>query len=227
MDFPAIDSTAVRWSVPRDEVAHALAERPLLIMMHGYGSHEGDLFSLAQYLPEKFVVAALRGPLNAGQGFAWFDLQFDPATNTLKRDVSEVNASAQALLAWIDELDAEVGGLGSVSLLGFSQGGVMMSTLLRHAPERFDAGVLLSGFIVEDTTPGAAERDAHLAEVKPPVFWGRDTDDPVISQELVDVTRRWLPAHTDLTTKLYSYMGHGITMEEVDDVSAFLQAHAG
>jgi phospholipase/carboxylesterase len=227
MVLPAIDSTAVRWSVPRDEVASVLAERPLLIMMHGYGSHEGDLFSLAQYLPEQFVVAALRAPLSAGQGFAWFHLEFDPVNNVLKRDVNEVNASTVNLLAWLDELDAEVGGLGSVSLLGFSQGGVMMSQLLRHAPERFDAGVLLSGFIVEDNTPGAAERDQALADVSPPVFWGRDTEDPVISQELIDLTRRWLPAHTDLTTKLYPYMGHGITMEEVEDVSAFLQANAG
>jgi phospholipase/carboxylesterase len=225
MTFPAIDSTAVRWSLPRDEVASALADRPLLIMMHGYGSHEGDLFSLAQYLPEQFVTAALRGPLRAGQGYAWFDLQFNPATNTLQRDVGEVNASAEALLAWIDELETEVGGLGQIALLGFSQGGVMLSQLLRHAPECFDAGVLLSGFIVEDSTPGAAERDARLAEVKPPVFWGRDAEDPVIGQELVDVTRRWLPAHTNLTTKLYSYMGHGITMEEVDDVRSFLTEH--
>lgn len=227
MDFPAIDSTAVRWSVPRDEVARALAERPLLIMMHGYGSNEGDLFSLAQYLPEQFVVAALRAPLSSGPGFAWFHLEFDPIANKLKRDVHEVNAATSSLLAWLDELDREVGGLGSISLLGFSQGGVMMSQLLRHAPERFDAGVLLSGFIVEDTTPGAAERDQALADVSPPVFWGRDTEDPVISQELVDLTRRWLPAHTDLTTKLYSHIGHGISLEEVEDINVFLQANAG
>ena len=227
MTFPAIDSTAVRWSLPRDEVASALADRPLLIMMHGYGSHAGDLFSLVQYLPEKFVVAALRAPLTAGQGFAWFNLEFDPINNTLKRDVNEVNEATGSLLSWLDELDEEVGGLGSISLLGFSQGGVMMSQLLRHAPERFDAGVLLSGFVVEDRTPGAAERDQALAEISPPVFWGRDTQDPVISPDLVDLTRRWLPAHTDLTTKLYSYMGHGITMEEVEDVRDFLLVHAG
>jgi phospholipase/carboxylesterase len=227
MTFPAIDSTAVRWSLPRDEVASALADRPLLIMMHGYGSHEGDLFSLVQYVPEKFVVAALRAPLTAGQGFAWFNLEFDPINNTLKRDVNEVNEATASLLAWLDELEQEVGGLGSISLLGFSQGGVMMSQLLRHAPERFDAGVLLSGFVVEDTTPGAVERDQALAEISPPVFWGRDTQDPVISQDLVDLTRRWLPAHTDLTTKLYAYMGHGITMEEVEDVRDFLLSNAG
>jgi len=180
-----------------------------------------------QYLPEKFVVAALRAPLTAGQGYAWFNLEFDPINNTLKRDVNEVNEATGSLLGWLDELEQEVGGLGSISLLGFSQGGVMMSQLLRHAPERFDAGVLLSGFVVEDTTPGAAERDQALAEVSPPVFWGRDTQDPVISQDLVDLTRRWLPAHTDLTTKLYSYMGHGITMEEVEDVRDFFLAHAG
>ncbi|MEG1391933.1 MAG: hypothetical protein RSC50_03405, partial [Aurantimicrobium sp.] len=90
MTFPAIDSTAVRWSVPREKVASALAERPLLLMMHGYGSNEGDLFSLGQYMPEEFVIASLRAPLSAGPGFAWFQIDYDAENATLRRDVNEV-----------------------------------------------------------------------------------------------------------------------------------------
>lgn len=58
------------------------------------------------------------------------------------------------------------------------------------------------------------------------MFWGRDPQDPVISQDLIDFTRRWLPEHTELTAKLYSHVGHGISMEEVEDVRAFLEEHA-
>lgn len=226
MSYPAIDSTAVRWSVPRDEVARELADRPLLIMMHGFGSHEGDLFPLAQYLPEKFVVASLRAPNQQGPGFAWFALAPDPVTGSLKRDLNEVAAATTELISWIDELEREVGELPNIALLGFSQGGVMVTQLLRYQPTRFTAAVLLASFALNNPSPEAAGQDAVLAETKPPVFWGRDTEDPVITPDLIDFTRRWLPEHSELTSRLYSHIGHGISMEEVEDVRAFLEENA-
>jgi phospholipase/carboxylesterase len=39
---------------------------------------------------------------------------------------------------------------------------------------------------------------------------------------MIEVTRRWLPEHADLTARLYSGVGHGINVEELDDVAAFL-----
>lgn len=225
MTFPAIDSTAVRWSVPRESVATVLAERPLLIMMHGYGSNEGDLFSLGQYLPEQFVIASLRAPLKAGPGNAWFAIDYDAENDTLRRDINEVTASTHSLIAWIDELEEEVGGLGDVALLGFSQGGVMLTQLFRHQPERYAAGVFFASFAVDDTTEGGAERDQALAEVKPPLFWGRDPQDPVITQNLIDFTRRWLPAHFDVDARLYSHVGHSLSLEEIEDAAQFLRDH--
>jgi phospholipase/carboxylesterase len=223
MTFPAIDSTAVRWSVPRESVATVLAERPLLIMMHGYGSSEGDLFSLGQYLPEQFVIASLRAPLKAGPGNAWFAIDYDAENDTLRRDINEVTASTHRLIEWIDELDAEVGGLGDVALLGFSQGGVMLTQLFRHQPERFIAGVFFASFAVDDTTEGAAERDQALADVMPPLFWGRDPQDPVITPNLIDFTRRWLPEHFDVEAKLYAHVGHSLSLEEIEDAASFLR----
>lgn len=226
MTYPAIDSTAVRWSVPRDEVARALTERPLLLMMHGFGSHEGDLFPLAQYLPDSFVVASLRAPNRQGPGFAWFALAPDPVTGSLRRDLNEVAKATKELISWIDELEREVGQSLDISLLGFSQGGVMVTQLLRYQPTRFTAAVLLAGFALNNPSPETVGQDAVLAEVSPPVFWGRDPDDPVISPDLIEYTRRWLPEHSDLTTMLYTQVGHGISMEEIEDVSEFLTAKA-
>ncbi|BAU99358.1 alpha/beta hydrolase [Aurantimicrobium minutum] len=227
MTFPAIDSTAVRWSVPREKVASALAERPLLLMLHGYGSNEGDLFSLGQYMPEEFVIASLRAPLSAGPGFAWFQIDYDAENATLRRDVNEVTRSTHQLISWINELEDEVGGFQDVALLGFSQGGVMLTQLFRHQPERYGAGVFLASFAVDDTTAGGLERDAALAEVKPPIFWGRDPQDPVITPDLIDFTRRWLPAHFDVDAQLYAHVGHGLSLEEIEDATAFLRKHVG
>lgn len=49
----------VLWSSPAQE----RGDRPLLVLLHGYGSHEGDLFGLVPHLPSAFVVAAVRAPL--------------------------------------------------------------------------------------------------------------------------------------------------------------------
>ncbi|WP_246835824.1 hypothetical protein [Leptospira meyeri] len=36
---------------------------PLLLLLHGVGSNEEDLFSLSNYLPESLLVVSVRGPL--------------------------------------------------------------------------------------------------------------------------------------------------------------------
>jgi len=222
-NVPAVDDNSVRWSLPRDRVAGELATRPLLIMLHGYGSHEMDLLGLAEFLPPEYVVASIRGLISAGPGYAWFPLEWDAQSNELRRNVDDVNESARVLIAWLDELDSAVGGLHRVTLLGFSQGGAMAIQMLRHAPERFDAAVVLASFATPDSSPGAGDRDAALAEANVPVFWGRDPHDPVITEELIAYTRRWLPEHSNLDARLYSNVGHGISMEEIEDVRSFLE----
>lgn len=111
-----------------------------------------------------------------------------------------------------------------MTLLGFSQGGAMAIQMLRHAPERCDAAVVLASFATPDSSDGASERDAALAEASVPVFWGRDPHDPVITNELIAYTRRWLPEHSNLDARLYANVGHGISMEEIEDVRDFLES---
>ena len=48
-----IDESAIIWSAPADQ----RAGRPLLVLLHGYGSHEGDLFGLSPHLPLQPVIA--------------------------------------------------------------------------------------------------------------------------------------------------------------------------
>ena len=55
---PSLDPSVVRWSAPPAE----RAGRPVLVMLHGYGSDENDLFGLVPYLPEACVGAGGRAP---------------------------------------------------------------------------------------------------------------------------------------------------------------------
>jgi len=205
-----IDTDAVLWSAAgADRVG-----RPLLLILHGYGSHEGDLFSLAPHLPLEPVIAALRAPIPAGDGWSWFPIT-DPNAAAEVVD-SAVNDAATAVLAWLDNLAEPP---ASVGLLGFSQGGAMALQLMRRAPDRFAFAVQLSGFV----SPGASTGDERLAERRPPVFWGRGTADPVIPGVAVDRTQAWLPAHSTLTERIYEGMGHSVSQAELADIVSFLR----
>ncbi|HEV7950739.1 MAG TPA: alpha/beta fold hydrolase [Glaciihabitans sp.] len=204
-----IDSDAVLWSAPERE----RAGRPLLVLMHGYGSHEGDLFGLSPRLPLGPVIASLRAPITESGGYAWFTMVDSEPGNP---PAANVNAAAEAVLEWLDTLDYT-----SVSLLGFSQGAALSLQLLRHAPTRFAATVALSGFVAS----GGHEGDAELERIRPAVFWGRGTADPVIAASAVDRTSEWIPGHTTDTTRIYEDLTHSISPEEFTDVTAFLNQH--
>src|SRR5690625_3601312 len=65
---PPLDNDAVLWS--RDA-----GDDPLIVFLHGYGSDERDLFALREHLPEDFVYASVRAPLEPPfpmSGHSWY-----------------------------------------------------------------------------------------------------------------------------------------------------------
>lgn len=209
-----LDANAVLWSAgEKDRVG-----RPLLILLHGYGSHEGDLFSLGAYLPLEPVLASLRAPMPLGGGAnSWFPLQLPLDPERVVVDAAEVDAAADAVLGWLDGLEHD----GPVGVIGFSQGGATALQMLRRDPARLAFVVLLSGFVA----PGDdAEADARLAERRPDVFWGRGTLDGVIPVRAIAETEEWLPGHSTLDARVYEGVAHGVSQEELADVSAFIRS---
>lgn len=202
-----LDESAILWSAPERE----RAGRPLLLLMHGYGSHEGDLFGMSPALPLEPVIASVRAPIAESGGWAWFSRADSPAGNP---PAQRVDDAAAAVIAWLDTLQYT-----SVSLLGFSQGAAMALQLLRHAPQRFAATVSLSGFVAGGEHPG----DAELARIKPPVFWGRGTVDQVIPDAAIERTAAWLPEHADATVRIYEGLGHSISTPEMGEFVTFLR----
>ena len=162
--FPA---PVVLWSKPEQE----RAGKPLLVLLHGYGANEQDLLSLADMLPQDFAVASLRAPIAMGPGFTWF-----PLTASIDYSLDAVKVAAGYVQDWLDAVKANH---PSVTLLGFSMGMAMATTLLRQRPADFAAVVGLSGFVV-DAGDDPSFRDGEL-DGTVPLFWGRDQQDPVIT----------------------------------------------
>jgi phospholipase/carboxylesterase len=204
-----LDADAVLWSTDRT----ALAGRHLLLLLHGYGADEHDLYPLRGYLPDIFAVASLAAPLSPpwpAPGRSWY-----PIDGLDGRDPSSVTSAAEAVIAWVE---AHAQGAASVGLLGFSQGAAVSLQAMRLDPERFAFAVNLSGYV----TPGDLPRDAELAERRPPVFWGRGTNDDVIPEFLVEHTTQWLPDHVELSGRVYAGLTHSVSEQELDDVRVFL-----
>ena len=202
-----LDTSAILWSAPERE----RAGRSLLVLLHGYGSHEGDLFGMSPGLPLGPVVASLRAPLAENGGWAWWSRTDSPTGNPL---AERVDAAADAVIEWLDSLE-----FTSVSLVGFSQGAALALQLLRHAPGRFTATVAIAGFVASGDHPG----DAELAVLKPAVFWGRGTEDKMIPAEAVARTAVWLAEHADATIRIYEDLGHSISAPMLIEFVTFLR----
>jgi len=207
--IPSLDPDVVLWS----DAPHARADRPLLVLLHGYGADERDLFALVPHLPDAFAVAALRAPLAPPfptPGHSWY-----PIDGLESRDPVHVTDAATGLLDWLADAAAAHPEIG---LLGFSQGAAVALQAMRLEPARFAFAVALSGY----ATPGELPGDAVLAERRPPVFWGRGTNDDVIPGFLVAHTTEWLPAHADLSGRVYPGLTHSVSEQELADVRVFL-----
>ena len=80
---------------------------PLLIMCHGYGSDENDLFSFAQELSEELFIISVRAPYPMQPyGNAWYAINFDANQNKWN-DVEQAVESRDKIANFIDETCAK------------------------------------------------------------------------------------------------------------------------
>ena len=202
-----LDPDAVLWD-------HAEAEdAPLLVLLHGLGSHEGDLFGLVPHLPAHLNVASLRAPFvveNGGR--AWFEIEFQPEGPPI-HSAEQVIESADAVIGWLDALGDRYSKIG---LLGFSQGAAITLKVANLIPDRLQCVVALSGLLprsLEDAQPS-----------KLPAFIATGDFDPVITPERSRQFVEWAEANLDATVRHYP-MAHQVIAEELADVRDFLGEH--
>lgn len=201
----SINNDATVWS------RTPVGTKPLVLLMHGMGSHENDLAGLARFIPAQYATASLRAPLTMMGGWAWFM----PSATPGEPNPQDVVDAADAALAWIDE---NVDPATPIIPMGFSQGGAMVSQLLRTRPERFIAGVMMSGFISEVSLP----TDPAFKAAELPIFIGRGDQDPVIPEARFEAAANWLHENALLTEVVYNGMDHSICEPELVNVIHFL-----
>ena len=110
---------------------------PMLIMLHGYGSDENDLFSFASELPKEFFIISVRAPYALQPyGNAWYDINFDADMNKWSDDKQAIE-SRDLISKFIDEACAAYPvNENNVTLLGFSQGTILSYAVALTYPEK-------------------------------------------------------------------------------------------
>jgi phospholipase/carboxylesterase len=194
---------------------------PLLILLHGYGSNEYDLFGLAPYLDARFLIVSARAPYTLMPGgYAWFELGWTATGITV--DFRQAERSRKQLIEFVGEaLAAYSGDPAHVYLVGFSQGAMICASLALTDPEMIAGTVLMSGRVPDEILPQAASAERLAGK---PFLVVHGTADPVLPIENGRASRAILASlPVDLTYREYP-MAHEVSAQSLADVAAWLSA---
>lgn len=123
-------------------------ENKAIILLHGVGSNEQDLFGLADQLPSDFYILSVRGPFSLGGGrYAWYNVDF--STGKPVFDKEQELSSREALTEFVAEIKQKYK-LHDVYLGGFSQGAIMSYSVALSHPKEVTGVIALSGRILEE-----------------------------------------------------------------------------
>jgi len=195
---------------------------PLLLLFHGYGSDENDLFSFASELPEEFLIISAKAPYPMQPyGNAWYAINFD-AEKGKWSDNDQAKQSRDLIANFIDEILAKYNtNSDNVTLLGFSQGAILSYAVAFTYPEKVKNVIALSGYINTD-----------LFELKSPeayknlnFYCSHGSVDQVIP---VDWARQTKPFMEQLGVN-YKYsefpVGHGVAPQNFYEFREWLKAN--
>lgn len=199
----------------------SLAENaPLLIMLHGYGSDENDLFSFASELPEELFIISVKAPYPMQPyGNAWYAINFD-ADKGKWNDNVQAKESRDLVAQFIDEaVKAYPVNKNNVTLLGFSQGTILSYAVALTYPEKVKNIIALSGYINTDILPDDIQsKDYSYLDF----YCSHGSVDQVIP---VDWARQTAPFLSNLNIKhIYSEfpVGHGVAPQNFSGLKEWL-----
>lgn len=131
----------------------ASAKPPVLILLHGVGSNEQDLFSFADRLPGEYLVLSLRAPNTLAQGsYAWYQVDF--STGKPVYNLEQAEKSRLVLINFIQELGkSHTFDPARVYLCGFSQGAIMSYSVALTRPDIVHGFAAMSGRLLEEVKP--------------------------------------------------------------------------
>jgi phospholipase/carboxylesterase len=195
------------------------SKTPLIILLHGVGSNEKDLFSFADKLPDNYLIISARAPHKIGpDSYAWYEVDF--STNTPVINEEQAEKSRQTIIQFLDELKAKYTfDDKQVYLCGFSQGAIMAYSVGLTRPDKIKGIAIMSGRLLEEVKPLIKPND-QLKQLN--VFISHGNQDNVLGIHYAKESITYLKAlGINPSFKEYSE-GHGINKDMLNDLVNWL-----
>ncbi|MEZ4720366.1 MAG: PHB depolymerase family esterase [Flavobacteriales bacterium] len=200
----------------------ASAHPPVLIMLHGVGSNEKDLFSLANQIDERFLVISAQAPYYMGDDrYGWYEINFQNGKPNINEE--QANKSRETLLRFIEQIiekysvDTE-----KIYLMGFSQGAIMSFSIGLTRPEKVAGIACFSGRVLQ-TTEQNMSKDQKLQDLR--VFLAHSTNDNVLNYQYALESKELLARNGIKTEFVSDNVGHSISPSSLAKFSAWLKSN--
>lgn len=197
-------------------------KNPLLLLLHGYGSNEEDLFSFASELPGEYYVISVRAPYDLPPyGHAWYAINFDADENKFS-DYDQARISRDKIIGFIGHLPSKYAiDTDDITLVGFSQGSILSYAVALSHPQKIRRVVAMSGYLSQEIAVDGFEKNdfsqlkmfvSHgTADQVVPVDWERQKSIPMLEKLGIDFVYKEYP------------IGHGVSPQNFYDVVTWLQ----
>jgi len=181
---------------------------PVLIMVHGYGSNEKDLFSFSRAIPEHITIISLRGDIEIqNNGYAWYNISLDFSGNK-SYDIKKAHESRDKIVKCIDQCK-EMYNIDNknITLMGFSQGSMLVNAVALSFPEKVNNIISLSGAF----DPNIIEISEIKSLKKLSFYVSHGTQDEILPFELSKQSLKILDQN-DVNYIFEEYpIGHGVS----------------
>ncbi|MDF3077878.1 MAG: serine esterase [Sphingobacteriaceae bacterium] len=194
------------------------AANKAIILLHGVGSNEQDLFSLEGQLPSDYYIIAPRGQFTlAPDRYAWYNVDFSTGKPLYNK---EQEASSREVISTIIEQVKEEYALDEIYLGGFSQGAIMSYTTGLSHPGKVTGVIALSGRLLDEIKP-VLSKDEYPQKLR--VFVAHGTHDGTLPVAYAREAKAYLETlEVQLSYKEYN-IGHQINSEVIDDLNDWLK----
>ncbi len=194
---------------------------PLLLLLHGYGSNEQDLFSFAEELPEDLLIISARAPINLGPGsYAWYNIYFDEDVSKFS-DIPEAKSALKKIGKFLEEIiNLYQPDRQKIFLLGFSQGTILSMAFALNHPEKVQYVIALSGYVNHDLL----DKDFEKKDYDDLDFFvSHGTADQVIPVDWAKKTPLFLDEF-HIKNEYHEYpVGHGVAPQNFFDFKKWIE----
>lgn len=194
---------------------YANEKQPAIFLLHGMGSNEDDLFQLTTAVDGACHIFSLRGPISASPGYAFYlEQEGEPVRQVFDQVLMHTQ---KFIFEAIQEYDLD---LERIYVMGFNQGAVLAQSLALTMCNTLAGIIALSGFLPKFVEEEYVKRDVDRMNV----FMSHGTYDYVVPFEWAEHAKE-IFEERGANVSFFSYEdGHGVTPQNLEDLSAFLKA---